>query len=137
MKCSEVNIWFDRAAFENEAQLPESIKDHINVCEICNSKFNTAQHTLSFLLDQREKSLSHEKKIEIIDLLVTKNEVKHTIKLSNTMWLARVAAVLVLAFGLLTGIILGGRFVSNTDDDSVWSSEFTMLSENIEYSLFE
>ena len=138
MKCAEINIWINNTSDE-ELLLPhETVSEHLHVCINCEAKVNAIQQSLRFMNNQKEESLSEEKTSQIIAHLVSRKDLTTTKTLNGRFIISRIAAVLIIAFGLLAGIVAGGLlFADSNGDENPWSTEFTLLSDNTDYMLFE
>jgi coproporphyrinogen III oxidase-like Fe-S oxidoreductase len=138
MKCTEINTWINNASDQDMFQPNETIVQHLVKCASCNAKLKAVQLSFQFMNSQKKESLSDELTNQIIKNLLVKESSNSNLKLTGRIFINRIAAILIIAFGLLAGIIAGSMLINNVNsEDNVWSAEFTLLSNNTENYLFE
>lgn len=138
MNCKEINIWIKESDWmDSHANLPHEIEAHIQQCDDCRRSVEAIQASFGFMKEQSQASLSDAKTDAIINLLAAETK---SIQLTNTnrmLIMQKVAAILIVAVGLLTGILAGGILGSDdSQPDNPWKEEFTLLSDN-QYSFFD
>ena len=138
MNCNEVKIWLTNSSDEELLNPGESIRKHLSSCSDCSTKVNIIKQAVNYIDVQKKEFLSEKRSQEIIENLLSSNALNKTIKLEGRYIISRIAAIFIIAFGLLTGIVAGQLlFTNDTEQDNPWSSEFKILSDNSEFSLFE
>ncbi len=137
MKCSGFKIWLQTASELAILTPKEEIVQHQKECRKCASRLLFVQQTIRHLDHQRYEKLSEEKSMAILTEILN-NSVK---PVENIRWLIvsrRIAAILVVALGLLAGLLATQWLLSGSSkENDPWNSEFTLLSENTEYSMFD
>lgn len=138
MNCDEIKIWIKNASDEDLHLAPEAILEHIHSCEGCRRKVHAIQQAFEYMNLQKQSSLSIEKSNQIIDVLLAHKNSEALNAVNLKYLIPRIAAILIIAFGFLIGIIAGGFLSSdNNTEKNPWRNEFILLSENTENVLFD
>lgn len=137
MDCKELKIWVDRVN-EDELLLGNAnVQTHINECESCSLYYKGLLDSYSIMKTQRESSLSKQMSAQIINKLQEVNST-HRVDTRKTLFvLSRIAAVLVVSIGMLTGGLIGEVINKEKEDDSAaWQTEFSLLADDGESDLY-
>lgn len=137
MNCNKVEIWLDEQSDLRDASLPTDVRGHIATCDSCFSKLKLLKQTYSFIEEQSNTKLSEAKQNEIIAAL-SENAARPTRNFFIAAdWISKVAAILIIGVGVLLGVVLAQKYLMAPSEESLWSSEFSMISENVDTGLFD
>lgn len=132
MKCVEVNNWMEKADAQQLLELNTEVQAHVAVCNNCKEKLEVMQACYTFMHTQRQQTLSDAATDNIIKALV--HESKPVFFLQSE-WFSRAAAVLIIVGGVLLGLLLSDTPSVDNSGESLWSDEFSLLSDNSNYTL--
>ena len=135
MKCTEVEIWLKETSEEVLINPNSGIKEHLQLCEQCEKKRLQLLQAYNFMNNQASKSLSEEKTQALLENL--KSTQLNTGIFYRNEWLMRIAAVLVVALGVLLGVFVGNSYLFTEDEDAYWTEEFAVLTDTSNVILFE
>lgn len=131
MNCTEFKIWTKTAGESEIISAGTNVLAHVAECNSCSQQLNLLQASIRFMTEQKSYKLSDIKTKELISKL---SEVSLQSRLTGETagyQLNRLAVAAVIIIGILTGAIAGGLLTSARDTDtSIWSNEFTLLSDN-------
>ncbi len=136
MNCNELKIWIKE--HHELSRLPDTVQDHLQRCNDCRENINALMLSYQFIEMQKKVSLPDEKTQDILNQLqkLKKEDMAPARKIYLT--LNRIAAIWVIALGILTGIVAGNIIQNKSiEENNPWLTEFSILSENTEYSLFD
>jgi pilus assembly protein TadC len=123
---------------EKDLKNPESeVREHIMKCVDCRNRIEFLKQSEQFINDQKEEVLSEKKTNEIIRQLLERTSDNKSVRLNGKIFISRIAAVLIISFGLLAGVLAGRFLINNNEGQNVWGQEFSLLSDNSDYTLFE
>jgi predicted anti-sigma-YlaC factor YlaD len=138
MNCKETKIWITEASDEKLYAPSEEVLKHLEQCSSCASELKILQESMQFMATQKKAQLSAKKTQDILSVLAGGSKTRKLIFNDTHIFISRIAAIFIIAFGLLAGIVAGGLFFSNIETETdPWVSEFSLLSDNTTYSLFE
>lgn len=137
MNCNDFKIWLQTASDQTILNPGKEFVPHLDNCRQCASRLLLVQQMVKQLNLQRSEELSENKSKLIVAQLLN----YPAMPTENLRWLAvsrRIAAILVIALGLLAGLVATQLLLrgSNAENDP-WNNEFTLLSENTEYTMFD
>lgn len=129
MNCSEFKKWTETATEAEILSANSNVLNHVNYCSSCSDKLLVLQSSISFMNTQKGSSFSDIKAKHLIDLLSEKSFEKQN--KMGSFFLNRIAVAAIIIFGLLAGVVAGGLINSKPNtDNTIWSNEFTLLSDN-------
>ncbi len=139
MKCKNFKIWLDGTGGKDINSLSSEMREHLNSCESCSKNYRHITIANQIIESQKLQEISRQKENQILNSLL-KNEPKgRIVKIKeSSFFITKIAAILIIALGVLLGVIAGNYFFKVEDNtESSWDNEFALVSESSDYSLFE
>jgi predicted anti-sigma-YlaC factor YlaD len=137
MKCKEFNQWLDDYwPSHHQYILPADIEQHITECDHCRNEKEIVVEISRFIDQQKQLKLSDNKTSEITGLILNSNKRRSDL-LKPVFYINRVAAILIIVFGLIAGLIAGSLFLTESAEAENWDAEFSLLADETDYSLFD
>jgi hypothetical protein len=136
MNCTAFKIWLDKASVEELKTPGKDLSEHLTSCHACNTEYTSLVLTFEIIEAQKELSLSQGQTDRIVQNLVHKAPGKQNDK--SILRLNKMAAVIIIVFGLITGAIAGNLLsdLKNKNAETPWESEFSLLSDNSDYESY-
>lgn len=135
MNCKEIDIWLTEASDEQLIEPSIEVAEHLSACEHCTQSVLQMRQAIQFIHDQRNEVLGEKKTEKLIQQLkIVSNNSRPLVV--GKIFISRMAAIFIISFGLLLGILAGGFFSTEQDTDNIWSEEFSLLSDNSD-SMFD
>ena len=135
MNCSENKIvWFDYIEGRLDDESVQRIENHLRECKVCQKGLALAKAMYSEIDRQKEASTAVNLADKVLNTLLAEKEPK-VIQLGLSYYIQRIAAVLVISFGVLLGVLLGThmydtqKYISSEDQD-FWSEELYLNTSN-------
>ncbi len=136
MNCKEFKIWLDNTSEEEIISKSQEHAIHLINCPECQARYEGVINAFKFMDSQRRLKLSEMHTRQIIGQL-SKQRDNGNKSATTIQLISRIAAVLVISAGILTGILTGKLFYNpESEYTDSWNSEFTLLSENSDYDTF-
>ena len=135
MNCSENNIvWFDYIEGRIDDESVKQIDNHLEECKVCKKGLTIAKQAYAEIENQKLASPAVNLADNVLGTLLHETQTK-VIPLGLTSYIQRIAAVLVISFGVLLGVLLGSNIYDtqkyiSSDDSDMWSEELYMNTTN-------
>ncbi len=139
MDCKNFKIWLDSTGGKDVNSLPSGLRAHLSSCKSCSGDYKIITAANHLIEMQKRQEISRQKENQILNSLLNPEPKGRIISFkASSQFLAKIAAVLIIALGVLLGAIAGNYFfkVENTTESS-WDNEFAVNTESSDYSLFE
>lgn len=136
MNCTAFKIWLDKASVE-ELKTPEKdFSEHLTSCHACNTEYASLILAFDTIEGQKKLSLNQGQTNRIVQNLIHSASIKQNDK--SIFRLNKVAAIVIIVFGLITGAIAGNLLSDpkNKNAENPWESEFSLLSDNSDYESY-
>ncbi|MBN2486063.1 MAG: hypothetical protein JXB34_08825 [Bacteroidales bacterium] len=131
MNCHSFKIWTETATDSELLSANKEVLFHIEKCETCKLKLLVLQESVKHMNWQKSCSPSGLNSKLFIDMLSNQLVQKPSVGNRPKYLVSRIAVAAVIVFGMLTGAIAGGLISTpKKTDNQLWSSEFTLLSDN-------
>ena len=129
MKCQDIDIWIQEASDEQILEPSVNVAEHLSICEHCSQKVMALRQSYQLIYNQQSEKLNDEKTQVILQSLLERVKNGNDSVLGR-IYISRIAAILIIAFGMLLGLLTGGFFDAHEEENNPWSEEFTLLSDN-------
>lgn len=143
MNCKEIEIWlYDYVEGRISDSRKTSIEKHLSTCNDCKMQLRVLKETLSVIEEQKTLTPADNIDSYVLDAILSNNERK-TIRLNNFRWIQQIAAVILIAFSIGSGIFIGNNLYqpeTYSSESNFWSNELYIEntgSIDIETILYE
>ncbi|MCG8700336.1 MAG: zf-HC2 domain-containing protein [Bacteroidales bacterium] len=143
MNCKEIEIWlYDYVEGRISDSQKSSIEKHLSTCNDCKMQLRVMKETLSVIEEQKALIPADDMDSLVLNTLLSNDDTK-IIRLNTFRWIQQIAAVILIAFSIGSGIFIGNSLYQPTmytSESNFWSNELYIEntgSLDIETILYE